>query len=379
MNLRHAVAGFGDAALVAQRLKRMSSIEAKLRRSHHMQLARMHDMGGCRALLPSASDVLAVVRQYDRSRALHEPLRRYDYLTSPRDSGYRGVHLVYGYRTKSDAHAAYSGMRIEIQLRSRLQHAWATAVETVGTFSGQALKSSEGNEAWLRFFSLMATELACTEGLPPVPGTPADRGKLRRELAQLAAEINAVARLEAYGRTLRILEGDIRNGRAAYFHIYLDLAGQNVRWNEYSADEREEAIQAYEEVETAIRRFPRAETVLVQVGSVEALRRAYPNYFADTSVFVGNQGTPSLPTTCARARSRLTRFSRVQRVSWYSTPGLTRVPSGEAATAPRTPRWRPCRGQAPVCGKHKCTKIGEPSAFQRHPDRGWDPSRPMAP
>ena len=286
MNLRNTLAGFGDAVLVAQRLKRLSSIEAKLRRSHHMQLARMHDIGGCRAVLPSADDVLDIVRKYDKSRAMHEPLRRYDYLTSPRDSGYRGVHLVYGYRTRSDAHAAYSGMRIEIQLRSQLQHAWATAVETVGTFSGQALKSSEGNEAWLRFFSLMATELACTEGLPPVPGTPADRETLRRELVQLAIRTNAVARLEAYGRTLKILEGDVRNGRAAYFHIYLDLAGQNVRWNEYSADEREEAIRAYEEIETAIRRFPRAETVLVQVGSVEALRRAYPNYFADTTVFV---------------------------------------------------------------------------------------------
>ncbi len=56
---------------------------------------------------------------------------------------------------------------------------------------------------------------------------------------------------------------------------YSDLAGENVRWHEYSA-EREEAIRACEEVETATRRFPGAETVLVQVGSVEALRCAYP-------------------------------------------------------------------------------------------------------
>ena len=53
------------------------------------------------------------------------------------------------------------------------------------------------------------------------PRQPADRGTLRRELAHLAAELDAVARLEAYGRTLRLLEGAVRNGRAAYFHIYL--------------------------------------------------------------------------------------------------------------------------------------------------------------
>ena len=56
MNLRNTVAAFGEAALVAQRLKRLSSIEAKLRRSHHMQLARMHDIGGYRGVLPFAED-----------------------------------------------------------------------------------------------------------------------------------------------------------------------------------------------------------------------------------------------------------------------------------------------------------------------------------
>ena len=63
-----------------------------------------------------------------------------------------------------------------------------------------------------------------------------------------------------------------------------------VRTNEYSRDEREEAIRAYEEVERAIRHFPGAETVLVRIGSVDALRRAYPNYFADTSAFVAELG-----------------------------------------------------------------------------------------
>ena len=59
-----------------------------------------------------------------------------------------------------------------------------------------------------------------------------------------------------------------------------------VRWNEYARDEREEAIRAFEEVEAAIEHFPGAETVLVRVASVDALRTAYPSYFADTRAFV---------------------------------------------------------------------------------------------
>lgn len=276
-----------ESAFVAQRLKRLPSIEAKLRRSRTMRLSRMQDVAGCRAVLPSAADLLATNSDIEASFAPHELLRRYDYLAQPRASGYRGAHLVYAYRPKDESHDIYSGLCVEVQLRSRLQHSWATAVETVGAFSGQALKSSEGSDRWLRFFALMGTVLAELEGLPPVPKTPTSASALRRELAQAATELDAVARLDAYSRMLRILEGHVRNGQARYFHIYLEVLPDSarLRWNEYAPDERAEAIRAYEEVESAIQRFPGAETVLVAVDSVAALRRAYPNYFADTRMF----------------------------------------------------------------------------------------------
>jgi len=50
-----------------------------------------------------------------------------------------------------------------MQIRSRVQHAWATAVETVDMFSGQALKSSHGDDKWLRFFAVAASEMAYIE------------------------------------------------------------------------------------------------------------------------------------------------------------------------------------------------------------------------
>ena len=97
------------------------------------------------------------------------------------------------------------------------------------------------------------------------------------------------ARLERYRRTLKVLEGHVRNGHAEYFHIVAESwpdGTARVRWNEYAGDEREEAIRAFEEVEAAIEHFPGAETVLVRVASVDALRSAYPSYFADTRAFV---------------------------------------------------------------------------------------------
>ena len=44
-------------ALIAQRIKRLSSIKAKLERFRSMDLARMQDIGGCRAVVHSVRAV----------------------------------------------------------------------------------------------------------------------------------------------------------------------------------------------------------------------------------------------------------------------------------------------------------------------------------
>ena len=289
LELQQRVAEFGENALVAQRLKRLSSINAKLRRFRSMNLARMQDIGGCRAVLPVAEDVLTIAGRYLSESSLHTVVHTDDYIAEPRDSGYRGIHFVSRFQPQCRDEDAFEGMRIEIQLRSRLQHVWATAVETAAIFSGEALKSSVGDDRWLRLFALMASEMAFTEGLPLVPGTPPSRRAVQEELTEISQVADAVARLERYRETLRVLEGHVRNGRAEYFHIIVDPMSDDVarvRWNEYAEDEREEAIRAFEEVEAAIEHFPGADTVLVRVASIETLRDAYPSYFADTRVFV---------------------------------------------------------------------------------------------
>ena len=255
-----------------------------------MNLARMQDVGGCRAVLPLAEDVVTIAGRYVSESSQHTVVHTDDYIAEPRDSGYRGIHLVSRFQSECRNEEVFGGMRIEIQLRSRLQHVWATAVETAAIFSGEALKSSVGDSRWLRLFALMASEMAFTEEQPLVPGTPPTRRAVREELAEVSQAADAVARLERYRETLRVLEGHVRNGRAEYFHIIVDPMSDDdvarVRWNEYAEDEREEAIRAFEEVEAAIEHFPGADTVLVRVASIETLRDAYPSYFADTTVFV---------------------------------------------------------------------------------------------
>ena len=83
----------------------------------------------------------------------------------------------------------WQGLQIEIQLRSRLQHQWATAVETVGTFIGDELKSNRGDQGWLRFFALMSSAIALSERTPLVPDTPTNQPEIVEEIRRCNEEL----------------------------------------------------------------------------------------------------------------------------------------------------------------------------------------------
>lgn len=205
-----------------------------------------------------------------------------DYIAMPRESGYRGIHLIWRY--ESDKRAEYNDLKIEMQLRTSMQHAWATAVETVGTFLEEALKSSIGSPEWLRFFALMGTAIADREGTAPVPGTPLMKDDWSRELYHLARGLNVEHRLYGFSAALRIPELHAMKD-AAYFLLHLNRATQMVTVKDYTFGQLEEATNDYLEAEKDILKNKNSDAVLVSVSSVAALRRAYPNYFADTNAF----------------------------------------------------------------------------------------------
>lgn len=187
MNLRTRARAIDQDALIAQRLKRLTSITSKLEREPTMKLSQMHDIGGCRAVVRDAHCLNALIAKFEKGRhKCWELHKKYDYVANPKPDGYRSVHLVYRYASDSTERAPYSKLRIEVQLRSRLQHAWATALETVDTFTRQALKANKGEPDWQRFFTLMGHSIALREGQNAVPGTPYSRTELVGEIAHLA-------------------------------------------------------------------------------------------------------------------------------------------------------------------------------------------------
>lgn len=171
-----------------------------------------------------------------------------------------------------------------MQIRSRLQHAWATAVETVGTFTQQALKSSWGDTEWLQFFALMSSALAVREGTPTAPGTPTEPDHLARELRRHVKNLDVIGRLTAYGEALRLIEQTTGMPKGHTFLLELDIANRTLTTRSYT--DSVVAAEHYGAIERAIEGEPDKDAVLVAVESLDALRRAYPNYFLDTTAFV---------------------------------------------------------------------------------------------
>ncbi len=281
ITLRNKAKKFETDITVAQRIKRLESIHSKLSRQDTMRLSQMQDIAGCRVVFRRLANVARLVGRYKTSSFGHVLRNEKDYITYPKEDGYRCYHLVYEYRG-TDHTAAYTGMRIEIQIRTQLQHAWATAVEAVGIFTRQALKSNRGDDDWLRFFALMAAAIAAIEKTPPVPGTPTTKGKLVEELTPLSEKLRVNDMLAVYNATLDIT-GDAKDVK--YFLVRLEPGAQKITIGRFRAKESQAANAAYTRMESDSAADSAVQVVLVSVESIAALKRAYPNYFLDTNAF----------------------------------------------------------------------------------------------
>lgn len=282
--LRVRIRRIKQNAIVAQRLKRFPSIMNKLVRESDMKLSQMQDLGGCRAIFSNVESVLAIYHMYYQPELRFSEegaLKCYDYINNPKEDGYRGIHVVARYHPRVEEREPWNGQRIEIQLRTKLQHAFATAVETVTTFTREPLKFGAGPVEWKRFFSLMGSALAVREQTPLVDGTPKNEADLIKELRETAQFLRVTQRLRGWANVLHTLpRKHIKNFK--WLLLTLDTTQNTIAVTGYQ--KRGEASNAIADIEKTKR--PDIDAVLVWVNSITNLRAAYPNYYADTKEFL---------------------------------------------------------------------------------------------
>jgi putative GTP pyrophosphokinase len=153
-NLRHYVRpymaqGVGVVS-VTQRLKKYSTIVDKQERYPTMRLTKMEDIGGVRAVLATQTDADDISRKLRKNWKIS---RYRDYVRTPKESGYRALHLT----------AVKQGMRIEVQLRTYLQDYWANQVERDSRHLRVDYKSGKGNDEVHAYYVSMSELLVMRE------------------------------------------------------------------------------------------------------------------------------------------------------------------------------------------------------------------------
>lgn len=151
---------------MASRPKRMSSIRRKLATST-VELHKMQDLAGCRAIVGDIASVNALLERI-HDRFPHDIRKEWRFIQEPKPDGYRSHHIAFKFKPRRHEDEHFEGREVELQIRTRLQHSWATAVEAVSLYRGEDLKHHKGDHEWLRLFELSSAEFAHIEQCPPV-------------------------------------------------------------------------------------------------------------------------------------------------------------------------------------------------------------------
>jgi ppGpp synthetase/RelA/SpoT-type nucleotidyltranferase len=283
VTLRNRAKRINETALVTQRLKRLETIRIKLDRfSPTMSLATMQDLGGCRAVVGSISELDSLKYLYLPGVMRHTFRRSKDYVQQPKDDGYRAVHFVYRYVSESDDQKPWEGLEVEIQLRSVQQHAWASAVETVDFFAKQKIKSGISKGTWPRLFLLMGNAIAEEERQPLASNAPQGE-ELRNELRDAAQALQVTRNLRAWARARSALR-PVDTKRAKFFLVRLDTQTMRVQVKGFATQQQKAMEEAYAEAERDVALHPERQAVLVGADSVAELKRGYASFLIEPQV-----------------------------------------------------------------------------------------------
>jgi len=286
--LRDKVKKAGYASpIIAQRLKRLPSIVKKLERFPNMGLETMQDIGGIRVILDSVEEVYQLHETLMKARFPHKALLPpNDYIKEPKPDGYRSLHQVYKYA--NGRHPELNVLHLELQIRTKLQHSWATAVETLGIVEKSSFKTGEGSDEFKRFFKLSSALFSIDENQPVLAEyRERSRQSLAAELKELESQLQITAKLKGLALTAKQIETN-SDKYSGYHLVSLDVKKGKVSLMNFSNSQLEYAELLYTAYEAKTRDNPDVSIVLVSAGNVNEIRKAYPNYFLDTNSFITN-------------------------------------------------------------------------------------------
>lgn len=279
--------------VVAQRHKRKSTIFGKLSRFPKMNLSRMDDVAGFRLIFEDIEELYKFRQKFHSARFRHKRLNdidKYDYIKSPKDTGYRGIHDVYEYDVNSEAGRDLKGLLVEIQYRTLIQHSWATAVEIIGFITESQPKFEQGDKRYVEAMVLASEILARTHENSKGPLPEISNQDLVKKFNKSDKELNLLNKLRGM-KSVNKNPTDDRN-TILIFSKSADLEIRNYR----------NATDAIDDLFKLEKERPESDIVLVKADKSEDIRLAFKNYFSDPNDFLRliNEGCKLLSETSSK-------------------------------------------------------------------------------
>lgn len=294
-------------AFIAKRLKRFDSIKRKLNRFEGMQLKNMQDIGGIRVVVQNSKQVNAIFKILANEHCFYNDDKNFikmdNYILAPKPDGYRSLHIVGKFNSKLD-----SERKIEVQIRTKLQHSWATTLEIVDIFTGQNLKSNNGRYDYQKFFKDVSDQFQIIESLKGFIDN--DRAQLTKEYLTKVIQdkdlINQCNNIKTFmegsdrGRMTRenylntycvTLNGvnkvlTAKNDKDGFILIRLNVNNLQIEHEFFSKLDQKLASKRYSEYERVLSKNEKWIVALLSTNAIGGLKEAYPNYFADSEIFL---------------------------------------------------------------------------------------------
>jgi putative GTP pyrophosphokinase len=290
--LRKMLKRIASQPMLAQRLKRMPTMVNKLSRMDGT-LETMQDIGGIRIIVNTTEDILRLESELNKTRASHEIKTKKDYIAEPKNDGYRGKHYVFRCYPPH-APDELQGLMIEIQIRTKLQHYWATALEAVDMFYGESLKIGQGQQLWKDFFLAASALFAFAENSPRPAAYENHSYQETVDAVRIASQaINAEDKMNGMTKLVSKLAKEVKNSKTLKYYLLIFSKNHTdetptFRYLSYSVKEIDDAKEMYNSIDTFKRKSELAKhvDVVLVAASGNQLEQLYSNYLLEVSDFL---------------------------------------------------------------------------------------------
>ncbi len=277
-----------NQCMYAGRLKKLDTILNKLNRMPKTKLSRLNDIAGIRIIVPTLADLNYLLVAINTSSQLKDNwIIRRDYLSNPKENGYRAVHFECTYED-----SYYGNLKGEVQLRTEKQHAWATAIEMIdiGKQINQMLKFGAKDSDDYKFFSVASDLIFLEETNSSNYLGLEEYSLLCNKLQEINRKAKVLERLKTVNSSFfRNPELEEDEYDYKYIALVLNKEEQYIFTRNISSHEEyfqlELSLSEISEHKLSFLNNPN-NVVLVSPDAKDNLDELYPNYLGDISKFI---------------------------------------------------------------------------------------------